>query len=147
MNNAGRAPTGCDRIAINCDRLGRSKKRDQVGDFVGPDHSACEIGCGQPTLDLVRGDTVRVGLPFDELSSLFGAGTTGVHADHRDSRCISAKIGSLVISASAGRLALAAHCGGAIDENIDAVELAEHLGYGALDGVNQRRCVSKGSCG
>ena len=32
------------------------------------------------------------------------------------------------------RLASAAHGGGAIDENIDAVELAEHLGYGSLDG-------------
>jgi hypothetical protein len=31
------------------------------------------------------------------------------------------------------RLALTAHCGGAIDKNIDAAELAQHFCYGGLD--------------
>ena len=71
MDGAGQAATGCDGVAVDCDRLGRGEKRDQVGDFVGRDHAPCEIGSGQPTLDLVRGDALRLGLPFDELVRSF----------------------------------------------------------------------------
>jgi hypothetical protein len=52
--------------------------------IVGRDQSTCEIGSGQPRLDLVRDDALRLGLPVDELGRLFGARTTRVHADHRD---------------------------------------------------------------
>jgi hypothetical protein len=73
MYSSGRAAAGRYGVAIYCDRLRRGEECDQVGYFAGRDHSPCEIGSGQPTLDLVRGDALRLGLPFDELGSLFGA--------------------------------------------------------------------------
>ena len=85
MDGSGGSAPRRYRVAIYCDRLGRGEKRYQVGNFVGRDHSLCEIGSGQPTFDLVRGDALRPGLPFDELVGLFGARTTRVYADHRDS--------------------------------------------------------------
>jgi len=195
MDGSGGSAPRRYRVAIYCDRLGRGEKRYQVGNFVGRDHSLCEIGSGQPTFDLIRGDALRPGLPFDELIGLFGARTTRVYADHRDSgrrkfvrevlrqrgdadvtdradggtsvergetgdvnnapsspcrhvgrhltdgaqiaQHFDIHVGEKRLVGDLGerrRLALAAHSGGAVDENIDTTELAECLCYASLDG-------------